>query len=169
MSAVKVPGRVSVQNQIVYSHTTYSHSAIRVDIVWVSGHVSVYRTRLVIIVVTHPCLLGWVLFSSWTCIYVQNQIVFLSLYYSTSAVSAWLRAVQFLNMCLCTEPDCFLSLYYSTSAVSSWLGAVQVPEHVSVYRTRWIIIVVTQLCLHGWLLFRFLDMCLCTEPDRLSL
>ena len=138
MSAVKVPGRVSVQNQIVYSHTTYSHSAIRVDIVWVSGHVSVYRTRLVIIVVTHPCLLGWVLFSSWTCIYVQNQIVFLSLYYSTSAVSAWLGTVQFLDMCL--------------------------------YRTRLIIIVVTQPCLHGCVLFSsWTCVCMCTEPDRLSL
>ena len=133
-----VPGHVSVQNQIDY-HCSYSAvSAWLRAVQFLDMCLHVYRTRSIIIVVTQPCLHGCVLYSSWTCVCVQNQIV-------------------------------FLSLYYSTSAVSSWLGAVQVPEHVSVYRTRWIIIVVTQLCLHGWLLFRFLDMCLCTEPDRLSL
>ena len=58
---------------------------------------------------------------------VQNQIDY---HCSYSAVSAWLRAVQFLDMCL------------------------------HVYRTRSIIIVVTQPCLHGCVLCRFLDMCL---------
>ena len=90
--------RVSVQNQLVCNHTTNSHSAIWVDIVWVSGPVSVCRNHI-----------------GYHC--------------SHSAVSAWLGPVQFLDMC-------------------------------PVYRTRWIIAVVTQSCLHGCVLCRFLDMCL---------